>query len=667
MQLEIKSARAATKTPNGQVAITSETENLNAIGNELIYNAETRLTVLKGSPDMVAVKDGNEIRARELRMKMDERSVTEVIAPGPGRIALLDREKGQRHLHAYWRDELTATREGTVDVLLLTGQARFEDQEQGQRIQADRLKVWLEPGPEDAKKPALKPAASDTEREAQRRRPRRLEARGHVQALSPDMRVRETESLVIHFADASLPQGPPAPSSPPPKPAAASQPTSSPASQPAVADTTKPTPEKPARPKSPLEVSAQFMEAYVLRTEAKNELDKLVCRGAVHVQQTPATPDDKEVDIRGDTLELTRRPEGNVLVVIGKVALVKLDKITMFGPVVTIDQTTNRATVVGTGAMTMPSNTTFEGGKLDKTTMLTVHWNESMFFEGRFAEFQGGVQALQDQSQVTCRTMQVELDREVSFRENAKGGETPKVHKVVCVETVRIEEKTVENGRITAHKKLSAKELALDNLDGRVHAGGPGWVRILQLGAKEEVLPTPGAARPKPVGAARPSAAKDEMELKLTRVVYQGRMLADNTNRTAFFFDNVEVVHLPAKEIDLAIDVDRLPAGAVHLQCQNTLKVYSSRDKNGKTSQVMEAYGRVQVRAQEFWGWADMVKYNEETDQLIFEAKEGNYASLHRVRVQGEDPQVIRGKKILYWRQSREYRVEGAVDVRGGN
>ncbi len=676
VDLEIRSARATAKKPGG-LTITSDTENLEALGSELTYDAEARLTVLKGSPDMVAIKDGNKIHARELRMKMGEKTVQEVTAPGPGRIALLDRANGLRHQHARWQDELIATREGNVDILLLTGQALFEDEQQGQRIEADRLKVWLEPGPGDARKPAGK---SDTEREAQRRRPQRLEARGHVKALAPDLRVKETELLVIRFADAPPSHGPPAPSAqgllfsgpanPVPPPAGPSG-----AQTPAAPSLTKDVPKKPAKPKNPLDVSAQFMEAYVLRSEARNELDKLVCRGSVHVRQEPATADDKEVDIRGETLELTRHAEGDVLVVVGKTsqtALIKLDKMTILGPVVTIDQKTNRATVEGTGAMTMPSNTSFDGGKLEKTTMLTVYWDKSMFFDGKFAEFHGGIQALQDKARMACQTMQVYLDREVSFRENAKGGEAPKVHKLVCDAGVRVEDRTEENGRLTSHKIISAKELALDQQDGRVLAAGPGWVRILQLGARGELFPTaPGGVRP-PAGAPAKPAAKEDMELKLTRVEYGtggrgGRMLADNTTKTVMFFDDIEVVHLPAKDVNIQINPNRLPPEAVHLQCKSLLKILSIRQPNGKTLQEMQAFDRVIVSAQDFWGFADVVKYSEENDQLIFEAKEGNWATLHRAKVQGGEFEAIKGKKITYWRQTRAHKVEGAVDVRSSH
>src|SRR5262249_55484143 len=137
-------------------------------------------------------------------------------------------------------------------------------------------------------------------------------------------------------------------------------------------------------------------------------------------------------------------------------------------------------------------------------------------------------------------------------------------------------------------------------------------VRLLQYGAKGEVIPTTPA---KP----RSQPAPEEQELKLTRVQYGSRMMADNVNKTVTFFDEVEVVHLPTNDIDLAIDVDNLPAGGMHLMCE-TLKVRSERDSTGKTLQTMEAQKRVRIFAEDFSGRADVMKFDEAKDQLILEA-----------------------------------------------
>src|SRR5581483_3927820 len=212
MGLEILSAHAT-----GQfVTLTSEAENLEAHGNDLYYDATTRTSTITGDGEMTAAKDGNEIHAKEMKLKFEAKGIQEVTAKGPGRINMLDREKGERNLHARWRDELISGKEGIYDLLILRGEASFEDSEHGQSIQADLLKVWLEP----TDRPATD---KQSQQMSNSRLARQLEAVGHVSATAPDLRVRETDRLAIWFknvapANGQLPASLPVPSTPPAAP-----------------------------------------------------------------------------------------------------------------------------------------------------------------------------------------------------------------------------------------------------------------------------------------------------------------------------------------------------------------------------------------------------------------------------------------------------------------
>jgi lipopolysaccharide export system protein LptA len=155
-----------------------------------------------------------------------------------------------------------------------------------------------------------------------------------------------------------------------------------------------------------------------------------------------------------------------------------------------------------------------------------------------------------------------------------------------------------------------------------------------------------------------PNTPKAEEELKLTRVTYLGRMFANNNTRTAIFYDNVEVVNVPSDNPDLPIDIDHLPEGGLYLRCEQ-LTVYSQKQQNGKAWQQMEAHRKAQVQSREFWGRADIIKYDESKEQVIFEATEGNLATLYRVKARGLPADEIKGKKITYWRRTNDFHVEG--------
>src|SRR5207253_586331 len=130
-----------------------------------------------------------------------------------------------------------------------------------------------------------------------------LEAMGQVVAHSKEMDIHDTDKLIVRFSDAAKNVLPPA--APAVRPAeggvpAAGAPASpaAPASAPAV--TTKPI-DAPAKPQKPIDLSAHLVVADVIRTAGKNDLKHLRTEGKVRVLQEPATPDDKGVDIRGDT------------------------------------------------------------------------------------------------------------------------------------------------------------------------------------------------------------------------------------------------------------------------------------------------------------------------------------------------------------------------------
>ncbi len=84
--LEVKSIRAWGET----VVMTSDSENLHATGSELIHDAETRMTVLKGSPNqqVIAVKEGNLLRGSEMHLYGDDKQISQAHILGTGPLVL---------------------------------------------------------------------------------------------------------------------------------------------------------------------------------------------------------------------------------------------------------------------------------------------------------------------------------------------------------------------------------------------------------------------------------------------------------------------------------------------------------------------------------------------------------------------------------------------------
>jgi hypothetical protein len=725
-----------------EVILTSDAEMLEAHGNDFFHDKRAHLSILKGTPRMWALKEGNEIEAPELQLT-DVKGAQHATALGEGHIRMLDKKTGERPLEAQWTKKLDFAKDGRFDLLALTGDASFVDHEHAQQLLAQQLKVWLEP---------TKEGKGSAGGEPQQPLPHHVDALGQVRAVAPDLRVHDTDHLVLSFKDAApsappLPAAPPIPSSraadqeepnQPAKPEQDSPPTGdsspSPAPRPGVgsaATTTAAEPSEqsgkapprhkpgapapaaegtgpakasstPAKPKNPMDLSARFIDAQVLRTGGKSELDKLWCEGTVHITQEPSGPDDKGVDIRGEKLQLVRQADGNILTVFGDYAQVQLDKLYIVGPEVNIDQTTNYAEVHGTGVMRLPSNGNLYGTKLAPSadakptppsgtkaappTEVTIQWERHMLFNGLVAQFDWpsdprhgrSVQAEQENDRLACKAMQVTLDRMVSLREGEKGKQPANVQKVVCDQNVWVESMKRNGSRIVDYQRLDGPLLSVDNGEDKddtlVHAGGPGTVRIFQLGTKGDLLAPPAGASPPPAKPSKkngsvthssppqPPPSKDEGETKLTRITYEGWMYANKKKGLAKFLDKVVMIHVPTDDPSLQLDENHLPPGYLYLSCE-ILEVLKNNLPDGKSYQEMRAYKNVAIETQEFTGNAETVKYDESKEQVILEGSDSNPAILTRQKGRGTDPDTVRGRKIIYLRSTGEYHVEAGSQI----
>jgi len=739
---EIESALALAR-PGREVILTMDTENMEAFGAELFYACATNVagprTILKGTP-MHAIRDGNILEALELHLFGPDKNGNgqQAFAKGPGKIDLLDKAldlgysnsnsknsddadaesnadskpggpKGDgklRHtLHAIWRDNLISTKDKdgdkVYDLLTLTGDAKFIDDEHNQWLAGQRLQVWFEPN----NGPAGNQQQADG---AARQKPHRVEAFERVTAQSPEMQIERAHKVTVVFKEAAasddqLPAGPtalpaaltpagapggdPGAKTAPPK--VVGQPTSSGGNAPKIelkppVPELKPLPEvttpgnppgqrnpvfnmpgssrteSKEQPKKPFRLSADEIVAFVTTLGTKKQLQELVAEGDVRVLQDGETPKDKGVDIIGDMLNLIYHPLGNRLWVLGtrRSAQLQMGELTLVGPKVDIDQKDNTAAVDGIGLMKMPSNTSFDGGTPAKEgAIITIHWNKDMLFNGKFAEFHGGVLAYQDNARLKCQTMQVTLDRFVSFKEGQKDKENAKVEKLVCDQKVWVEDESLSpEGKRLAYKRLTASALDMDNPEGRMIAPGPGQtIYIAQSGDDLNTVGSPAAAQKKE--AANPKQAQ---KLTTTIVKFDGRMFGSQKQggpRIAIFYDNVEVHHQPGDDPDVKVDADNPPKDGFYMRCNN-LNV-STIEREGKSFQYMVAKNSAFFRTPEFYGNADVIKYDQSQELVIFEGDNGNTTKLYKFRERGAKPQLIEGRKILYNRKTGTFTLDG--------
>ncbi len=712
---EIESARA-TALPGQKISLVMETDNLAATGTELFYYSPTgdggAQTIIKGQP-LEAVKDGHIIHAKELLLvgANKDGKGQRAFAKGPGQIDMFDKARStdERPLypwHAFWKDTLTSVKDQVggrdCDLITLSGDASFVDEEHQQELHGQKLQVWLVPT-DRAKSngtTTTSTASTGSTPALSGQRPIKIDAYENVSVMSPDMKVKKADHLLVHFdepmpMDDRLPDRADEPGSSLGSPltiagpgAAASSGRTQAGAGGVLAGKNAAPPKlpdsptasasgngEPAKARKPIELEARQVTAYVTPKGPRHDIREVVADGSVHVQQEPADPKDKGVDIKGEMLNLLHHPqnEGDTLRVFGdahRPAELHLGELILIGPQVTINQRDNVAEVEGVGAMQMPSNTTFNGDKPAKeASRLTIHWNKNMLFDGKYAHFHGGVTAYQDNASLRCQDLQVTLDRVVSFKEGEKGGQKAKVEILVCDRKVLIvDELRDDKGNLLSYRRLEGPQVKLDNPVETVVASGPGRTLFLEKGSGEQPLgpvsASPKSATPANVGVMpAPKQPRDpqDPQMQLTRIEFLGSMSSNNKDnlRTSTFYDNVEVMHCPADRPDVEMNPDRPPKDGFYLRC-NKLRVYTRNDGKGKNSQYMWAEQDTFFRTVDFYGRAAMIKYNQSTETIIFEGTPGNPATLYQEpRAAGQEPRQIQGNKILYNRRTGTFQIEG--------
>ena len=177
----------------------------------------------KPNSGVSADQDDNKIHAREIQLLElppgpDGKAGRQVTALGPGQIDLFDKKTKKWPVHAVWQDKLISTKDGAQDLIVLSGAATFTDDEHGQTLQANILKVWLAAADGAPAAPVSTSANAPTAR-----RPTHIEAVGNVSVASSQLTIPHTGLLVVWFRDVpaeALPSmGPAKPGSARPRPA----------------------------------------------------------------------------------------------------------------------------------------------------------------------------------------------------------------------------------------------------------------------------------------------------------------------------------------------------------------------------------------------------------------------------------------------------------------
>lgn len=744
------------------VFLAVEAEQLSAQGTELRYAVDQGSgrteTTLIGSP-VVAVRERNRmmggspnnpaevvIVSEPVESEQPGKKQTNIHVRGPGRVELFDAADDDSPVRASWGKSLIQERQivGGMpqDLLKFEGGGSFADTEGEMELTADRLWLWLGKEEQEQTKTALSSQADV--------KPQRLVAFGNVDGKSPEMMIRKTDQLTIWFRDLPEPAENPADPNqlPPPKPIPGQEPVE-PAPPPGLNDP-KAEPEEEEKPNQPIYLSARVIESWVVRmpTSAppakskekgkaddtaigtKYELERARCEDRVMVHQAPTDPEKtaRGIDIFGTRLNLDHTPAGSVLTVHGaesQWAQVYFEDLSLFGPVVVIDQPNNAVSVDGRGMLRMPSSSELAGERSDSVSDLEIQWATHMRFFGAkaTAEFLGQVHAVQKPREkekaqagkldgdkpvvqtaqlivpepdnpdgvptqtkavLLCHRLDTTFDRPVYFNQFRRDGAA----------------KSEEEEKTDGNPKLRSALCTPMPDDALVNASGPGVIRNVvfseevttpdgsiaraqrltarqidvKVDDREQIIfaTGPGEVRILQFGSKNitdegeedPNADEADKEMKLTVVRFPSRMVAKDTDKLfqeASFDDGARVVQIPSQDLNQQVVEHALPERGVFLSCTELLKVSTNKAKK----QGPPEQWMTAVGNAEFRTddyQGVASRITYDGKSTIFEGSKGRLARLYRKRRGVNNQDYHTGEKIVY---NRDGTVTGSGSVGG--
>lgn len=293
-------------------------------------------------------------------------------------------------------------------------------------------------------------------------------------------------------------------------------------------------------------------------------------------------------------------------------------------------------------------------------------------------------------SRVICHRLDVTFDRPIYFNNlgpgAAKNGSSQgraQLRTAVCTPVPDDEvDRSAGAGRmVTFHQetflgdatidksqRVTARQINVEN-DGREQqmvAAGPGEVRILQLGSKDQDAPTPSSP------ANRGKAPADEQEMKLTIVRFPAQMIARDKGKIfqeASFKDGARVVQVPSENLNLDVEEHNLPERGVFLACTQVLDVSSARTKPSQPAkQWMTAVGNAEFQTDKYHGFGTKIVYD--TDKVVLKGSDGSPAKLYKkIHGQVDRQDYHTGQEIIYNRNGTitgSGSIGGSVNTGGG-
>ncbi len=632
------------------VILGSQENNLVARARHFVYDRPYRRARL--TENVKVIHSGSRVACPELTISHDEDGhIDRAWCKGPGTLNHYSQESEQQVLESSWTNLLRTYPDpanADLRVIELNENAIVRQREQQSRLQADLIKLWVRETEDDQSDHS---EADDGDLDL-----RKMLASGNVVAASPGFS-GHTPRLEVWFEQ--RPQRPPETQQgqPPGSPNSPAGPSNSQSTATANADSD-------SRSDRPMLVEADWIQVNMLQFDGESEpvLDQLRANGHVRAE-SPGEGEDPPLEFTGNRFELQSKGTNDQVVgLFGTPALILNGQIQLEGPEIHLDRASNRAWMIGVGALQLPVERDLEGNPLSEPDILDVRWTEQMDFNGASASFFGDVRAfLRDgEDRMRCHEMTVSLSEPISFIESDSSDQNVEVQSIDCKEGVTFHSSLFENNDLIGIRKAAFWEFSLNQQTGETRGRGPGWIIFW-----ERDQGRPSAFAPTAVVKANQPRQSDKSEWNYTRIDFVGDANGNVNDGHMTFHNRVYVVHGPVKGPNDTIDPDNLGENAGSMKSDVLQLTRQELPESDETYVELLASGNAKLEGQTFHARSDQIKYDESSMLFILRSLGNREATIWRQLEVGAQHQRSDAKSIHFNPSQNRMELHGATGVDG--
>ncbi|GAA4431813.1 hypothetical protein GCM10023155_25970 [Bremerella cremea] len=622
--------------------------NAAAEGKQLIYDLTKRRIEVVGNPVAVLSKDQYRCESPHLMYELAEKTshLGRVWSAGPGFFTGQMNDNDPSEVSRLsWQKQFRLEPQNSEYAVAVEGNAQVSMNGKGQ-IEGDQLFVYLQD---------VTPAGTNR----QKLLPSRLHGIGRISIDTPQLVGRTNEIKTwFEFDD---PQAAPA-NEPGRFQADATSPSLSgtmgpPASmqRPAAPGQSKPN-ENPSR----YRLAGEVIQLVVRFDGKKSHLDSAQITGQVQLAEMPEG--EELIDpfmVRGNVVQLLHASDENAEIhVTGEPATVSGRGLVLRSGQLRVNQLQGRVWSEGPGDLVFPLDRDFQGRKLAVPEYFNVQWQGGLEAVHDQITFDRAVKIQGRQSHLTTARLAITLSHPISFTDTSRN-KTLSAKRVDCTGGVKVYSRNVEAGIVKSVDQFEGKTLTVDQVNGNIHAQGPGTAKSVMVGSFSGQVP----GQPTPIQPA------NEKALTFLRVDFVSH-ISGNTHRKEATFHKVDRAYYgPVKSWDEEIEAKTLAnmnPNDVTLRCDQ-LTVVQHPDASELGGAEILAMGNSEVQGKMFSAWADRISYATAKHLLTLSGNGRNAAQLiHQQRI-GGSRQTLTAGKIQYWPETRKFQIDDgkSIDVSG--